>query len=207
MRNDIESFLLGSLAGLSENGFSIGVGFRGAEPHWVRATYSRAWVDNYVAKLYIQIDPTIQFGLSRTGHITWSQLERRQPETAAFFADAKNYGLTGGNTLAIRGTGGISIISCSGKKWTHEEIKQASAALHGLAALHSAPAELQPVDLNEREKDVLRLMCSGLKDQEISEVLGVKIETVRARRRKAMQATETSTIAQLISEVTKRGLV
>lgn len=207
MKSDIESALLGTLTKLSEAGFSIGVGFRGAEPHWVRATYSRAWVDNYVAKSYIQIDPTIQFGLTQTGHITWSQLGRRHPETESFFGDAKGYGLKDGNTLSIRSSGGISILSCSGPKWQDDEIKRASAALHGLAALHSTPENMQGVALNEREKDVLRLMCSGLKDQDIADVLGVKVETVRARRRKAMQATDTSTIAQLISEVTKKSLI
>lgn len=207
MRNDIESCLLGTLSALSDKGFSVGVGFKGAEPHWVRSTYSRAWVDNYVDRRYIQRDPTIQFGLSKTGHITWAQLARIYPDTGDFFDDAKAFGLQGGNTLSIRGPGGVSVLSCSGAHWGSDEVKLASAALHGLAVLHSVPASGQNVELEEREKDVIRLMCSGSQDREISEILGIKIETVRARRRKAMQATETSTIAQLISEVIKRGLI
>jgi LuxR family transcriptional regulator len=207
MRSDIEGALLGTLAALSEKGFSVGVGFKGAEPHWVRSTYARSWVDNYVAKRYIQLDPTIRFGLSRTGHITWSRLERIYPGTAGFFEDARGYGLFGGNTLAIRAAGGISVLSCSGAGWGSDEVKLASAALHGLAALHAKPSADKSLELNEREQDVLRLMCGGSKDQEISEALGIKIETVRARRRRAMHATEATTVAQLVSEVIKNGLI
>jgi LuxR family transcriptional regulator, quorum-sensing system regulator SdiA len=207
MRSDMQKTLLETIGSLSECGYSAGIGFRGLEPAFVTATYARPWVDNYVEKLYIQQDPTIKFGLSRTGHITWDKLERAYPDSSDFFSDARGFGLVHGNTLSIRAVGQISILSCSGPAWDAGEVKRASASLHALAVLHAFPDTGKAIELTDRVKDVLRLMCGGAKDQEISELLNVKIETVRARRRAAFQATETSTIAQLISEVIKNGLI
>lgn len=203
----MQRILLGTFAGLSDNGYSAGVGFQGLEPRFVSSTYARPWVDHYVEKLYIQQDPTIKFGLHRTGHVTWEKLERAYPESKSFFSDARRFGLLEGNTLSIRVSGQVSILSCSGSTWGADEIRQASASLHALTVLQADPEGQKPVELTEKVKDVLRLMCGGAKDQEISETLNVKVETVRARRRAAFQATETSTIAQLISEVIKNGLI
>lgn len=205
MRNDIRGILLRSLDKISESGYSIGVGFDGVEPVFVHSTYAKRWVDRYVDQAYLLSDPTIQFGLSSTGWVTWKELERLFPSSKAFFEDAATYGLHHGNTLAISADGRISVLSCSGPEWSAEELRIARAALYALHALEFEPSNA--ITLTAPVKDVLRMMCSGCKDQEIAENLGVKLETVRARRRTAMQALEAKTSAQLISQVIKFGLI
>ncbi|WP_259973812.1 helix-turn-helix transcriptional regulator [Leisingera aquaemixtae] len=190
---------------ISESGYSIGVGFDGVEPVFVHSTYAQRWVDRYVDQAYLLVDPTIQFGLSSTGWVTWNDLERLFPSSKTFFEDAANYGLVHGNTLAISADGRVSVLSCSGPKWRDEELRIARAALYALHALEYEPS--QSITLTAPVKDVLRMMCNGCKDQEIAENLGVKLETVRARRRTAMQALDAKTSAQLISQVIKFGLI
>lgn len=205
MRSDIRGVLLRSLDQLSECGYSIGVGFDGVEPVFVHSTYSQRWIDRYVDQGYLLIDPTIQFGLSSTGQATWKELERLFPSSRVFFEDAASYGLHRGNTLAISSDGRVSVLSCSGPEWSKEDLRIARTALHALHALEYEPSN--PVTLTEPVKDVLRLMCGGCKDQEIADRLGVKLETVRARRRTALQALEAKTSAQLISQVIKFKLI
>lgn len=205
MRSDIRGILLRSLEQLSESGYSIGIGFNGVEPVFVHSTYNQRWIDRYVDQGYLMTDPTVQFGLSSTGEATWKELERLFPSSRAFFDDAANYGLRHGNTLAIRADGRVSILSCSGPEWNSDDLRVARAALHALHALEYEPDS--PITLSAPIKDVLRLMCSGCKDQEVADRLGVKLETVRARRRTAMLALEAKTSAQLISQVIKFGLI
>ncbi|KIC35884.1 helix-turn-helix transcriptional regulator [Leisingera sp. ANG-M7] len=205
MRSDIRGVLLRSLDQLSECGYSIGIGFNGIEPVFVHSTYSQRWIDRYVDQGYLLVDPTIQFGLSSTGQVTWRELERLFPSSKTFFEDAVNYGLHHGNTLAISADGRVSVLSCSGPEWSSGDLRIARAALHALHALEYEPSN--PVTLTEPVREVLRLMCSGCKDQEIADRLGVKLETVRARRRTAQHAFEAKTSAQLISQVIKFGLI
>ncbi|MDE4175771.1 LuxR family transcriptional regulator [Phaeobacter sp. PT47_59] len=206
MRNDIRGVLLKSLEEISQKGFSVGVGFNDAgEPSFVHSSYERAWVDRYVEASYLLVDPTIQYGLCSTGHITWKGLERLYPDTKAFFADAASYGLTEGNTLAFSLDGTTSILSCSGPEWNKNELCVARAALLGLHGLQLE--EGQPSQLSSGVKDVLCLMCSGCRDEEISIRLNVKIETVRSRRRSAMISLDAKNSAQLISKVIKFGLI
>ena len=205
MRSDIRGILLRSLDEISENGYSIGVGFNGVEPVFVHSTYSKDWVDRYVDQSYLLVDPTIQYGLSSTGWATWKELERLFPASKTFFEDAAAFGLNHGNTLAISADGRVSVLSCSGPEWRGEDLRIARAALYALHALEFEPSNA--ITLTAPVKDVLRMMCNGCKDQEIADNLGVKLETVRARRRTAMQALEAKTSAQLISQVIKFGLI
>lgn len=207
MAEELQNSLFKVLSNLSEVGYSVGLGFIGFEPHYVKSTYSKAWVARYVERLFIQTDPTVQFGLSRTGHVTWKQLQELYPESKTFFDEAAHFGLRHGNTLSLRIDGQISVLSCSGSPWSEQELRMADAALRGLAVLLSKPREGGDFGLPERVKDVLALMVSGARDQEIAEILSIKIETVRARRQLAFQLTNTRTIAQLISEVIKNGLI
>ncbi|UWQ27284.1 autoinducer binding domain-containing protein [Leisingera sp. M523] len=205
MISDIAGVHLRSLDNISECGFSLGVGFDGANIAFLKSTYSREWQERYVAQRYLDLDPTIKFGVAGTGSITWEELRVRYPESERFFDDAARHGLIQGNTLSIHVDGQVSIVSSSGPKWTDAERRLAKAALYTLYSLHHE--QTRHYSISRQAQDVLRLMCAGFKDQEIAERLGVKLETVRQRRRGAMQAVEATSTAQLISLVIKFGLI
>lgn len=207
MKSDIQGVLLRSLGEISENGYSVGVGFNGREPYFVRSTYEGDWVEHYIANNLILKDPTIQFGLSKAGHTTWQNLEREFPDSIDFFSEARRFGLSKGNTLSVCIQGQVSILSCSGEPWGKNDLCIAKAALLALAVLAADPNVKKCDPLAEREKDVIYLMADGWKDQRIADHLELKVESVRARRRSAFQATGTTTIAQLISKVIKNDLI
>lgn len=205
MINDIAGVHLRTLENISERGFSLGVGFDGADLAFLKSTYSPEWQERYVSQRYFNVDPTIKFGLTSTGVTTWDDLKVRYPCSERFFRDAARHGLTQGNTLAVHVDGQVSIMSCSGPRWTEEEQRLAKASLYAVHSLHHR--DTRHHSISKQAQDVLRLMCEGFKDQEIAKKLGVKLETVRQRRRGAMQATEATSTAQLISLVIKFGLI
>ncbi|MFV1492366.1 autoinducer binding domain-containing protein [Phaeobacter sp. JH18-32] len=205
MINDIMRVHLRTLEEISKKGFSLGVGFDGAEPVFMKSTYSREWIDHYLVQRYFDQDPTIHFGKSATGFTTWEDLRRDYPGSNKFFDDAARFGLGEGNTLSVHVDGQVSILSCSGPKWGDTERRLAKAALYSIHAVHHRSS--CRFSIKEKSKDVIRLMCAGLQDREIAERLGVKLETVRQRRQTAMQAVEASSTAQLISLVIKYGLI
>lgn len=207
MTSNIEDALFYTLNKISEAGYSFGLGFVGLEPSFVKTTYDETWVEHYLKSGYIKKDPTIKFGHARTGHVTWKQLQHLYPDSKDFFEDAVEHGLVEGNTLSMRVEGQVCLLSCSGKPWGDLERREAKACLSALGVLKASPKQTKSFDIPERVLEVLRLMSGGAKDQEIASLLGVKIETVRARRKSAFNLTSTSTTSQLISEVIKAGAI
>ncbi len=195
MINDTKSVLLKTLSNLSTHGFSAGIDFKDRAPRWAHSAYSQPWIDSYVDHQLIKSDPTVTHGEKYSGHWTWDELAEIYPSATVFEAAAK-FGLENGNTLSMRVNGAVLIASCSGAKWDKGELAQARAALSGLYYLHTESPSQTPV--TPRSLDVLRLMCDGLRDQDIADKLGVKLETVRKRRTLALTSTETTTAPQCI---------
>lgn len=204
MISDIKPILMSSLSLLSKAGFSIGVAFENNTPSWTHSSYSKEWIDHYVDNRLLDRDPTILHGQKNCGHWSWGELERLYPGSEVFSA-AKSFGLTEGNTVSICVQGLRTIASCSGPRWSPDELKQATAAVAGLHMLHVQFAPERP--FSDRAADVLRLMAAGLQDREIAEELRIKPETVRQRRSQALQRTDSQTHSQLISLCIKNGWV
>lgn len=201
---DIPAILPKAFADLSENGFSIGVDFIGFEPNWVHAGYSEKWIEHYISKGYLQLDPTIKHSLEYPGHVTWTELKNRFPSNPVL-VDAERFGMSEGNTLSVFIDGSISIVSCAGKPWNQSEVDLAMSLLSALHHIHKRPAK-KPV-LTPAILAVLKLMSDGLKDHEIAERLGVKKVTVSQRKQRAYELLECKTAAQTISKVVRLGLI
>jgi DNA-binding CsgD family transcriptional regulator len=204
MTIDTKLMLLTILERLSQNGFSIGVSFGETGPHWVHSTYSRPWVEHYVKRGFLEKDPTIWHGLEHSGHFLWSDLARQYPDSP-IFSDAKNFGMSEGNTLSLNLNGTTTIASCAGPAWSEEMRRDALAAVAGLHFLH-AP-NTAPPNVPSGTLDVLKQMERGLRDQEIADELGVKVETVRKRRATGLDATSTKTAYQLLSFSIRNGCI
>lgn len=61
--------------------------------------------------------------------------------------------------------------------------------------------------LSRREDEVFGLVVKGLTNQEISELLGISIKTVKAHRSKVMKKTRSKTIPDLVRNYEKRKLM
>ncbi len=83
--------------------------------HWVNAlgerygagTYSTEWIDNYLEKNYLRLDPVIFGCFQRFTPVIWKDLDWSSRPSKAMFADALAHGLGNqGYTVPIRGPNG-----------------------------------------------------------------------------------------------------
>jgi DNA-binding NarL/FixJ family response regulator len=74
-------------------------------------------------------------------------------------------------------------------------------ALSGAAALDHAP------QLTERERDVLRLLAEGLRNEEIGRRLYISPETVKAHVAKAMRKLDADTRTQAVAEALRHAII
>ncbi|MEM9250661.1 MAG: LuxR family transcriptional regulator [Pseudomonadota bacterium] len=83
--------------------------------HWVNSrgerfgagTYSQAWVDRYVEKDYLRMDPVIMGGLQRFDPYDWKELDWSSRAARSFLKEAGEYGVGNqGYTIPIRGPSG-----------------------------------------------------------------------------------------------------
>eukprot|EP01028_Stygiella_incarcerata_P007502 TRINITY_DN3112_c0_g1_i1.p1 TRINITY_DN3112_c0_g1~~TRINITY_DN3112_c0_g1_i1.p1 ORF type:complete len:113 (-),score=11.70 TRINITY_DN3112_c0_g1_i1:106-444(-) len=69
--------------------------------HWVNSvgerfgagTYSSEWVDRYLEKDYLRMDPVIFGCFQRFTPVSWKQLDWSSKAAKAFFLDALDYGV------------------------------------------------------------------------------------------------------------------
>lgn len=65
----------------------------------------------------------------------------------------------------------------------------------------------RPEALTEREKEILQLIWSGLKNKEIAERLEISVKTVEAHRANMMKKVRVSNAAQLLNAAIQEGLI
>ena len=74
-------------------------------------------------------------------------------------------------------------------------------------ALVSPDAVEQAPNLTPRERDVLRLLASGMRNEEIGRELFISPETVKAHIAKAMRKLESDTRTQAVAEALRRSII
>ena len=99
--------------------------------HWVNSegerfgagTYSQEWVDRYLERNYLRMDPVI-FGCFQSFHpMDWKMLDWSSKAARAFFAEAIEYGVGNqGYTIPMRGPNGQFALftlshNCSDECW------------------------------------------------------------------------------------------
>lgn len=89
-----------------------------------------------------------------------------------------------------------------------QAVRQAAAGETYLQpVLLSAEPEGAPIDLSERETDVLRLIALGHTNAEIAEKLYISVRTVETHRAHIQQKLGVSSRAELVRNALSRGLV
>ncbi len=100
--------------------------------HWVNSkgerfgagTYSQAWVDRYLEKDYLRMDPVIMGGLQRFDPYDWKELDWTSRAARSFLKEAAEYGVGNqGYTIPIRGPSGQFALftlsdSCTDSDWS-----------------------------------------------------------------------------------------
>jgi DNA-binding NarL/FixJ family response regulator len=73
-------------------------------------------------------------------------------------------------------------------------------------AIH-APTRKRPEALTGREREILQLIWSGLKNREIAQRLKISVKTVEAHRATMMKKVRVSNTAQLLKAAIQDGMI
>jgi DNA-binding NarL/FixJ family response regulator len=152
----------------------------------------------------------VRIGAGMTGLDVTRQVHRSAPETAAVLytsygdramltealdAGARGYILKGTplgeliRALKLVAEGGVYVDGAL------------VAVLTGPSAVDKLP------DITQRERDVLRLLAEGLRNEEIGKRLFISPETVKAHVAKTMRKLEADTRTQAVAEALRRSII
>lgn len=188
-----------------------------ATPVWFRSSMEGRWLDDYFAQEFYNFDPLILSACqgtqqTRMTHGKVQGFEELTPRTAAFADQIVTWGY---HTLDYYVFATNNDKTFKGVAFSYDDQAQASAVDHQLlcamiASVVHAPQNPQSPGatpllakaLSVREKDVLRYLALGLRNDAIASKLGIAEITVRvhvtAARRKLGAATREQAIALAI---------
>ncbi|MFD0978170.1 helix-turn-helix transcriptional regulator [Tropicimonas aquimaris] len=196
--------------------------------HWVNSagerfgagTYSQVWVDRYVEKDYLRMDPVILGCLQRFNPVDWKELDWSSRAARSFLREAIDYGLGNqGLSIPIRGPAGQFALftashSCDDDAWAafvdlnmrdliiiaHEFNKKALEFEQGG---DSAPSP----SLSPRELAAMTYLAKGLSRAQAAQEMEISEHTLRvyieAARHKLGALNTTHAVARALS----RGLI
>lgn len=168
--------------------------------HWVNAkgartgvgTYSIEWVNLYVEKGYVRIDPVILGGIRGFHPVDWKRLDWSSKAAKQFQADAIAHGVGNqGMSIPIHGPHGQFALftashNCSDEHWANF-IEEGRPDLILLAHFFNKRAlELEPYalpnsipQLSPREQESLTLLALGYSRAQIAQTLSISEHTLR----------------------------
>ena len=192
--------------------------------HWVNSigerfgagTYSSEWVDRYLKKDYLRMDPVIFGCFQRFTPVDWKQLDWSAKSARAFLAEAIEYGVGNqGYTIPIRGPNGQFALftanhDCSDQTWgkfiadngrelmiiAHEFNKKA-------LEFESGDTAYQPPALSPRELSAMTYLAKGFSRAQAADELSISEHTLRvyieAARHKLGAINTTHAVARALS--------
>lgn len=200
------------------------VGVRHAVYHWVNnigerygvGTYSSDWVDRYLEKDYLHIDPVILGCFRRFHPVSWKELDWSSKAARGFLADAVEHGVGAqGYSIPIRGPSGQFALFTVSDDATDAEweafIAARSRDLMLIAhdfnrkALEFESNEATPdASLSPRELSALTLLAKGRSRAQAADELSISEHTLRVyietARHKLGALNTTHAVARALSQ-------
>ncbi|PHQ96570.1 MAG: LuxR family transcriptional regulator [Marinosulfonomonas sp.] len=191
--------------------------------HWVNSkgerfgagTYSSEWVDQYLQKDYLRMDPVIFGCFQRFNPVDWKQLDWSSKAARAFFQDAVNFGVGNqGYTIPMRGPNGQFALfttnhACDDEAWS-DFIEQHARDMIVIAhefnkkALEFEKDSLTPsANLSPRELSAMTFLAKGFSRAQAADELSISEHTLRvyieAARHKLGALNTTHAVARALS--------
>ena len=184
---------------------------------YIRLTYPASWIKQYLTMNYVDLDPVLKEGFSRTLPFDWTELKVESQAQGAFLLDALAHGV-GPHGLSIpvrskqghRGLFSISF-SRSAEEWAafrEAHLVQAVAIANRIhhKVISAVFGEDHP-HLTDREVECLRLTAIGKDAGDIALILGISPHTARDYLKSARFKLDCVTSAQAVSKAVKLGLL
>lgn len=167
--------------------------------HWVNSvgerfgagTYGAAWVDRYLERDYLRMDPVILGCLTRFHPTNWKDLDWSSKAAKAFLREAIEYGVGNqGLTIPVRGPSGQFALltcnhTCDDEEWetfvdAHQQQLILIAHQFNQKALDfDTGFEVQHPALSPRELSALSLLAKGMSRAQAARDLDISEHTLR----------------------------
>ena len=178
---------------------------------FVRSTYPKEWIAEYLLNNYLGIDPVFNHITQTKESVLWSDVAPT-PDSAVFFEKSQRFGITkSGYSFVQKDSMGIgSILSLNSDmeydKWasyieplipTFEVIMP---ALHAKISAESYQSSVKSPQLTAREKECLYYSSVGKTNSEIGMILSISEHTVRSYIKTIKHKIDCVTIAQAVAK-------
>ena len=196
--------------------------------HWVDSvgeqygcgTYRDEWVEHYLGKNYLRVDPVISGCYQRFHPVDWKQLDWSSRAARAFLKDAISFGVGNqGYSVPIRGPNGQFALytlndTCSDAKWAlfiEENKRDVILIGHYLneKALSFEPNRTPPTNqaLSPREVDAMTLLAVGYSRAQVAERLSISEHTLRVYVESARFKLGALNTVHAVARALSRGLI
>lgn len=168
--------------------------------HWVNSvgerfgagTYSQDWVDRYLEKDYLRMDPVIFGCFQRFTPVDWKQLDWSSKAAKSFFLEAIDFGVGNrGYTIPIRGPNGQFALftlnsTMSDSAWksfidrNSQDLVIIAHEFNKKALEFEAGGEAMPTPtLSPREVSAISALARGLSRAQAAAEMGISEHTLR----------------------------
>lgn len=196
--------------------------------HWVSSdgeqygcgTYSMDWIERYLEKGYLRVDPVIAGCYSTFHPVDWKQLDWSSKAARAFQAEAIKYGVgRQGYSIPIRGPNGqFALFTVSDdrddKAWaafTDAHRRELILVAHVMneKALEFEPAREGPpvTALSPREVDAITYLALGYSRAKAAETLAISEHTLRVYIESARHKLGALNTTHAVARALQRGLI
>lgn len=196
--------------------------------HWVSGagdqygcgTYSPEWVQRYLEKEYVRVDPVIQGCYQRFHPVDWKRLDWSSKAARAFQKEAIEYGVGNqGFSVPVRGPNGQFALytvshNCDDDTWNnftdnHRRDLILIAHYFNQKALDFEP-DRQPEAaqaLSPREVDAITLLAMGYSRAQVAETLTISEHTLRVYIESARFKLGAMNTVHAVARALSRGLI
>lgn len=196
--------------------------------HWVSGagdqygcgTYAPDWVQRYLDREYLRIDPVIQGCYQRFHPVDWKRLDWSGKAARAFQQDAIAHGIGNqGYSVPVRGPNGQFALftvshNCSDEDWaafteSHRRDLILIAHYFNQKALELEPdRKPEPAQaLSPREVDVMTFLAMGYSRAQVAQTLAISEHTLRVYVESARFKLGASNTVHAVARALSRGLI
>ncbi|MCC1491664.1 LuxR family transcriptional regulator [Cognatishimia sp. F0-27] len=196
--------------------------------HWVNSsgdqygcgTYDQVWVDRYLEKGYLRIDPVIQGCFQRFHPVDWKQLDWSGKAQRAFLQDAITHGVGNqGFSIPIRGPNGqfaafTASHNCSDEEWGAFTEKNRRDLILIAHYFNQRALELEPgrtpdpaPSLSPRELEAMTLIAIGMNRAQAAQELSISEHTLRVYIESARFKLGAMNTTHAVARALSRGLI
>jgi len=190
---------------------------RGAPQVLILENYPKAWMDRYVSRKYVEIDPSVIHGSRSQAPVLWKQTWEQAPE---FWEDAAGHDLKHGwaqSTLDGTGAAGLLTLARGGaQEITRKELEQNLVRMRWLGCLahlalqkrlRSALPKAHGINLTAREVEILKWSAAGKTYDVTASILNITSETVRFHLRNSCRKLKCFNKTQAVAHASMLGLL